>query len=58
MPDPRNTATGYLVVAVSTARNALPLENALVTVSAVDNNGVAELLFTKEQPATPTAFSV
>ncbi len=46
MPDPRNTATGYLVVAVSTARNALPLENALVTVSAVDDNGVAELLFT------------
>ena len=46
MPDARNTATGYLVVAVSTARNALPLENALVTVSSVDDNGAAELLFT------------
>ena len=46
MPDPRNTATGYLVVAVSTARSAMPLENALVTVSAVDDNGVAELIYT------------
>lgn len=46
MPNPNNTATGYLVVAVSTARSALPVENALVTVSAVDENGVAELLFT------------
>lgn len=46
MPDPRNTATGYLVVAVTTAQNAVPLENALVTVSSVDENGAAELLFT------------
>ena len=29
MHDPRNTAVGYLVVAVSTAQNAIPIENAL-----------------------------
>ena len=46
MHDPQNTAVGYLVVAGSTAQNAIPIENALVTVSSLDENGVAELLFT------------
>ncbi len=46
MPDSRNTATGYLVVAVTTAQNAVPLENALVTVSSVNENGDSELLYT------------
>ena len=46
MPDSRNTATGYLVVAVTTAQNAVPLENALVTVSSVKENGDSELLYT------------
>ena len=45
MPDSRNTATGYLVVAVTTAQNAVPLENALVTVSSVKENGDSELLY-------------
>lgn len=44
MSDPRNTSTGYLVVSVSTAKDALPLENALVTVSSVGDPN--ELLFT------------
>lgn len=46
MPDPRNTSTGYLVVSVTTAQNTTPLENALVTVSSVDETGRPELLFT------------
>ncbi len=46
MQDARNTAVGYLVVSVSTARNAIPIENALVTVSSVNDNGVADLVFT------------
>lgn len=46
MQDSRDTAVGYLIVSVSTARNAIPIENALVTVSSVDANGVEELLYT------------
>lgn len=46
MPDANNTSTGYLVVAVSTAKTAIPLENALVTVYSILNNGDSELIYT------------
>lgn len=41
-----NTSTGHLVVSVSTARAVIPLENALVTVSALDADGSPSLLLT------------
>lgn len=46
MSENRNGSTGYLVVSVSTAQNAIPIENALVTVSSIDDRGVQELIYT------------
>lgn len=48
MPDLPNTSTGYLVVAVSTAQSAVPIENALVTVYAVSPNGDSKLIYTTQ----------
>lgn len=42
MPDSDN---GYLVVFTSTANRAIPLENALVTVSTIQPDGTSELLY-------------
>ena len=41
----QNTSTGYLVVSVSTARTAIPLENALVTVYSISDTGSSELIY-------------
>lgn len=62
MPEiPSNPPTGYLTVAVSTAQNAIPLENALVTVYSIDENNQQSLIYTTrtnasgQTPALPLA---
>lgn len=45
-PNVPHIEIGHLVVFVTAADGAIPLENALVTVSALSQNGVSELLFT------------
>lgn len=39
-------ALGYLIVSVSTAQDAIPIEGALVTVSSTDESGASELHYT------------
>lgn len=47
MPNPApEHALGFLNVSVSTAQDAIPVEGATVTVSAVDDSGAAELVYT------------
>ncbi len=45
MSNSQNTSTGYLIVSVSTARTALPIENALVTVYSISDTGASELIY-------------
>lgn len=40
-----NTSIGYLVVSVSTARTAIPIENALVTVYSISETGENQLIY-------------
>lgn len=45
MPAYPNNSTGYLVVYVSTAKTAVPIENALVTVYSLSDSGEYQLIY-------------